>query len=309
MSDTASRVRWNDEEKTALAQEMARLLQGDPQLHLLQAVRQAMDNCPAVRKREVKAWSVVQGALEDKLSLAQQELAGQLPTAKGQGSSAAVPVVSADRTSEVRESEQPSELAVPTSLPSPLPSPRAAPAEPHSGATASAPLAERAAQAGEAALRMESVLLAALQSPLVQTALTELFDRALSNTLAKARAQLAQATQTAQASPGESTRAHVSHQPQEDHLLHEAKILLAGFTGAQAKTLEDSLRSSFDVRVWKPGQSPQLFQTLAGLCRIAVIPEEADDEVGDALRNLDVQVVRHEGSPHRLAARLEEVIV
>ena len=43
--------------------------------------------------------------------------------------------------------------------------------------------------------------------------------------------------------------------------------------------LTEALGASFEVRSWKPSNGPQLFETLARLCKTVVFPEDADDEV------------------------------
>ena len=87
----------------------------------------------------------------------------------------------------------------------------------------------------------------------------------------------------------------------------DLRVLLAGFAAPQAKGLEDTLRQAFEVRVWKPGQSQQLFEALAGICAVAVIPEAVGDEFDESLKGFSLKVLRHEGSPSRLLERVEEM--
>jgi hypothetical protein len=84
-------------------------------------------------------------------------------------------------------------------------------------------------------------------------------------------------------------------------------VLLAGFPEPQQKALVDALSESFEVRSWKPVNGPQLFQTLARLCKVVVFPEDADDEVDAGLKDMDVRVIRHAGNTSRLIERIEEL--
>ena len=85
-------------------------------------------------------------------------------------------------------------------------------------------------------------------------------------------------------------------------------VLPAGFPGQIGKGIESELRGQFDVRSWTPGQGPQMFDTLTRLCSVAVIPEEAEDEMSETLKQRDMQVLRHTGSPQRLVERLSTML-
>ena len=81
MEEKQSRVRWNDQELTQLAAVMALRLLAEPQLHLLDAVRVAQDCLEPGRRRELKAWSLVEGRLQPKLDKALARLREPLPAA------------------------------------------------------------------------------------------------------------------------------------------------------------------------------------------------------------------------------------
>ena len=85
------------------------------------------------------------------------------------------------------------------------------------------------------------------------------------------------------------------------------RVLVAGFPAPEARMLEQTLESRFEVRVWKPAQGPQLFQTLANICSVAVLPEETDDDVDESLRAMNLKLLRHAGSPSRLLDQIERL--
>lgn len=72
----SSRVRWNDEELGQLAAVMAPRLLAEPGLHPLEAVRAAQECLDPARRRELKAWSLVEGRLQPKLDEALAGLRG-----------------------------------------------------------------------------------------------------------------------------------------------------------------------------------------------------------------------------------------
>lgn len=76
MEDKQSRVRWNDEELGKLAAVMAPRLLAEPGLHPLEAVRAAQGCLDPARRRELKAWSLVEGRLQPKLDEALAGLRG-----------------------------------------------------------------------------------------------------------------------------------------------------------------------------------------------------------------------------------------
>jgi hypothetical protein len=140
-------------------------------------------------------------------------------------------------------------------------------------------------------LVIEAALVAALQSPAVEEALVDLFARTMSKALLRA-------------STGGDGRAVPAHPPRPPSA---QRVLLAGFPEPQQKALVDALSASFEVRSWKPVNGPQLFQTLARLCKVVVFPEDADDEVDAGLKDMDVRVIRHAGNTSRLIERIEEL--
>ena len=74
MEEKLSRVRWDDQELSRLAAVMAPCLLADPRLHPLDAVRQAQDCLEPHRRRELKAWSLVEARLQPKLDEAMARL-------------------------------------------------------------------------------------------------------------------------------------------------------------------------------------------------------------------------------------------
>jgi hypothetical protein len=371
MEEKQSRVRWDDQELSRLAAVMAPRLLADPQLHPLDAVRVAQGCLEAHRRRELKAWSLVEGRLQPKLEEAMARLralsaqpaadegplqpgsaaplvheqpvdvcpdAPSLPAMPmqavaavpdaGSANAGASPFNEASDEVQVRSSE--ADVAEPATAQEPGHSLDlfGTPTAPHDAAPANAvaaqPLAERMelkapaaggssgfvesaavapapGQRGESLpaaasvavdpLVIEAALVAALQSPAVEEALVELFARTMSKALLRA-------------STGGDVRAVPAHLPRQPSA---RRVLLAGFPEPQQKALMDALSASFEVRSWKPSNGPQLFETLAKLCKIVVFPEDADDEVDARLKDMDVRVIRHAGNTNRLIERIEEL--
>lgn len=312
--EASSRVRWNPEELWALAASMARVLDARPGITLLSALKAAQDEVlPADRRREIKAWSVVQGRLEDLLlqakgALQQARLAGsnaqtpgavQEPDAARQGGEGAeIQAHQVDKTAE---------SAAERALDGSAPPARNAGVTGEGGsgggiegvksATGQRPEAQQVqrleglnpAELGALfAQALESALVVALQSPAVEDAFAKVVGRAVARAVDE-RGQEA-SRQSSEANRGDQ------------------RVLLAGFPAQMAKGLEDELRSKFDVRKWSPAQGMQVFETLTKLCNVAVIPEDSDDEIGDVLKGRALTVLRHEGSTARLADRLSTLM-
>ena len=369
MEEKQSRVRWDEQELSRLAAVMAPRLLADPQLHPLNAVRAAQDCLEPHRRRELKAWSLVEGRLQPKLdeAIARLRALSSLPAA-GDGSLqsdgatplviepvdvpdapllpamplealAAIPDVSSansdaatsdEATDDIQARSGEADVAEPATAQEPGHSLDlfGTPTAPHDTAPANAvatqPLAERAEARAPAAsgsrgvvesvaeasapgqrsepvpaaapvtvdpLVIEAALVAALQSPAVEEALVDLFARTMSKALVRATT----------GGDGRAVPAHVPRQPSAQ------RVLLAGFPEPQQKALVDALSPSFEVRSWKPVNGPQLFQTLARLCKVVVFPEDADDEVDAGLKDMDVRVIRHAGNTSRLIERIEEL--
>ena len=366
MEEKQSRVRWDDQELSRLAAIMAPRLLADPGLHPLDAVRAAQECLEPTRRRELKAWSIVEGRLQPKLegamaglrALPPQPIAeDSQPWADSQAPSTHASVDVADaqplcvmppqpvvapqaaiaEAGALAPTDQVGEAVETHGIDGAVAKPGAAqvsgqgfdlfgdqPAlqasvsasvSARSGAGESEPTAtpahapgsavERAAVAPPAAghdrpmhtsasvaadpTRIETALIVALQSPVVEEALVELFAR----TMAKALLRV---------SAGDSRPAGYPVRPPTAQ-----RVLLAGFPEAQQKALMEALGASFDVRSWKPTNGPQLFETLAKLCKTVVFPEDADDEVDAGLKDMDVRVIRHAGNASRLIERIGEL--
>lgn len=277
MTDIPARIRWSDGERAQLAQAMASCLAADPELSLLAAARQAQEAClPAERHREFKAWSIVQPLLQDKLEEAQRRhLVGEglAPCDVRAG-------VVSDEQAELGEVDNSR-----TVLSKPEGMAQRAPES--SECSQITPPASLAPFGPEAVAKIEAAFLAALQSPALEDAISDLFARSLTRAVARENSG--------------------STLTDAEPVRQAPRVLLAGFAQSLTRGLEEGLRPLFDVRSWRPNQSPQLLDTLVGMCSVAVIPEEADDEMSDALRQRDLLVIRHEGSPARLIDRLSSV--
>ena len=331
MEEKQSRVRWDDQELSRLAAIMAPRLLADPGLHPLDAVRAAQECLEPTRRRELKAWSLVEGRLQPKLEEALAGLRGLPPQpvaapqadiaeagalgpadqvgeavethgidgaiaepgtapAAGQGfdlfgdqpALQASVSVSASAKSGAGESEA-------TATPVHAPSGNVECAAKAPPATGHGKPMHTAASVTADPARIEAALIVALQSPVVEEALVELFARTMTKALLRVGA-------------GDSRPVGYPVRPPAAQ-----RVLLAGFPEAQQKALTEALGTSFDVRSWKPTNGPQLFEALARLCKTVVFPEDADDEVDAGLKDMDVRVIRHAGNASRLIERIEEL--
>ena len=324
MSDEKlSRTRWKPKELRDVAEAMAQLLADEPGLHPLKAARRAQERVIAPdRQRDLKAWSVLEPQIGELLAEAQAAVQAQraaikdanIATDPAASAPAAETLASAVSTADGSEAQAVAADAVAgadSAVDSKTAGTQCLPAVEANGRPqdrqqhptdeqSSKPLQQQPREhrslanthtEGELgamlAVSMESALLVALQSSAVEDALTSVFGRAFKRSMDEQ-------------DTGELRETEAGRIP-------DRRVLLAGFPVQMAKGIEDALRTSFDVRRWMPNQGPQMLETLTRLCSIAVIPEEAEDEMGEAFSGRDLQVVRHQGSPARLAERLSEL--
>lgn len=299
MSSIGKRVFWNDAEKSLLAEHMAALLQEKPNLSMLQAVREAQTQLPEDRRREIVTWSIVAGALQPLLLAAQESLESkstgqELPGAVqprepaeplAQGVAPTLRSAQGEPTQSLQALPVPSEAAHPSSA---QPSARTADVAEAALALPSTRVAEGSSLAWDP-LQVEAALLAALTSPVVERALVDLFGRAMSQ--AFSRLSPANAREEAP-----TLREPISG---------EGRVLLAGFAATDAMLLSSALADHFEVRTWKPMQSAQLFETLARMCPVVVVPEEMSEEVDDLVSSLGSRLVRFQGSAARALERVQ----
>lgn len=294
MSDSQTRVRWTSDEKLAVATEMHRLRLQAPDKHNLDLIRGAQAVLPPERQREIKAWSVVETALQplldelarkpgvatsEALSAQSTEVLSS-PAGVAEASGDASPVVSVSAAPAQAPAPDAAEdgAAVPTN-------PVAAPAEP--GPTS---MAAVVAAAGLDLLATEAVLIAAAQSPAVERAFEEMMFRAMFRAAARVAAEEKNAAPTPVAFGGQT------------------RVLVAGFGSNDVRAMESVLGEAFELRSWLPRQGPQMFDTLAKVCSVAIVPEESGDDVDEALKQYKLRVIRHEGNPSRLPERLSSLL-
>lgn len=146
-------------------------------------------------------------------------------------------------------------------------------------------------------LMVEASLVAALQSPLVVQSLVDVFAQAMAKALSCLNVQVGQPSGASAA----STRMRGNN-------IFPSRVLLAGFSTATAQALEQSLSGLCEVRIWRPNHGPQLFETLAKVCQVAVIPDEMEEGVDQDLRARNLVVIRHSGNINKLTERLEAVL-
>lgn len=302
-----TRIRWDDAELHTVALEMVRL-EKTSGMSELEAVRIAQQRLPVQRQREIKTWSVMQPRLQPKLDeirRAQADLVDQALAPTSSMSEVPPEAVSSVAVANVAPAEVPPPITDATELPR-LVSPRqreanvpvSAPSalvEPLMQAVQSS-MAERSASAQEPALldplMVEASLIAALQSPAVLQALEDSFSQAMAKSFAKISSQVNQGS---------------VEPPRESAGSREHRVLLAGFSPVTTREIETALQGHCEVRVWKPHQGLPLFQTLTKVCRVAVIPEEMDEDIDQDLRARNLVVIRHSGSASKLVERLDSV--
>lgn len=339
MEEKQSRIRWNDEELQRLAAAMAPCLLADPRLHPLDAVRVAQECLDPARRRELKAWSLVEGRLQPRLDEALAALRERSSRPQD-----GLPTSSTHEPGGDAEAERPDGQRVPRGDGELADRAEAAAAEPSGDAGAMAveqpqaderpepgddaadgrdaspaPASDAASDAaaeGSAEDRLDAVPPAAGASkrdeparvPAVPDVEPLRIEAALvaalqSPAVEDALVELFARTMSKallRASAGEPGAA-AAPVPRP---AAERRVLLAGFADGQQRSLADALGGTFEVRTWKPANGPQLFETLVRLCRIVVFPEDADDEADAGLKALGVQVLRHDGNAGRLAERI-----
>lgn len=336
MSATGKRVFWNDTEKTFLAQHMAAYLAAHPEASMLHAVREAQLHLPEDRRREIVTWTIVAGALQPLLLAAQESMLSKAPDSQA--------AVRQPETAGTAAVERPN----PASAPEPLPATTfkhggdtdddtdddtatrsnasgkpdqgldsgpslapiqdgaqgvtpgststhdTAPAEPKAASSPSGFIPSRGKPESVSLdpLQVEAALLAALTSPGVERALVDLFGRAMSQAFSRL-------------SPGNSLTEGLDR---ELPPASNGRVLVAGFSASDAQLLSTALGSHFEVRVWKPMQSPQLFEALVKMCTVVVVPEEMSDDVDEAVSAMGTRLVRFQGSTARVVERVHALM-
>ena len=348
MSESRKRVFWTEEEKDIVGQRVYEAMEADPSIGHMQAFRMAQFALPEDRRREILAWSVVEVALQPRIQAAQLRAKEQSKdSAQAQegvhaatdNASAQVPSEpSADRSAaEVRvegslietfsegslsaSSGQGNALGDSTDVDNTATASRSAvskvvitdsqkDASPPVGqgattrvpsATKEEPSTSTSPATSEALettrgpafdpLQLEAAWLVTLQSPLVEQALVELMSKAMTRAFSTLSA-------------GDTFEAS-RHAPKGSP---EVRVLVAGFDSSRSGAIEQALEETCEVRIWKPGQPQQVFETLAKICTVAVIAESMPEEVDEFLKSRGVVVLRHEGSPGRLAERIVEAL-
>jgi hypothetical protein len=297
---SSSRIRWDNQELDQVAARMHQLLAADPQLGPLEAVRRAQACLPAERQRDIKTWALMQARLQPKLDALDAQVASEPGLSAATLTEPAIParhevaegVVGVPLSTELPAMRV--DEAVEAGVPALDAQAEAVTAAAHAPAVAAAPVAPPQVVPGLSpdTLMAEAAFVAALRSPAVESALVEVFGRAMSKAFARLSERGAAADEPETATPKHA----------------QSRALLAGFAAPMAKGLEEGIHSLCEVRVWRPNQGPQLFETLAKVCNVAVVPDEMDDEVVSDLRARNLIVIRHSGSAAKLYDRLEQVL-
>ena len=343
MSESRKRVFWTEEEKDIVGQRVHEVMEADPSIGHMQAFRMAQFALPEDRRREILAWSVVEVALQPRIQAAQlrakeqskasaqvqegvhaatdnasaqvpREPSGDRSVAEVRVESSSIETFSAssgqgnaivdspDDDSTATASHSAMNKVVITDSQEDVSPPvgqgpttrvplatKEEPSTPISPATPEALETTRGPAFGP--LQLEAAWLVALQSPLVEQALVELMSKAMTRAFSTLSA-------------GDTFEAS-RHAPKGSH---EVRVLVAGFDSSRSGAIEQALEETCEVRIWKPGQPQQVFETLAKICTVAVIAESLPEEVDEFLKSRGVVVLRHEGSPGRLAERIVEAL-
>lgn len=300
MSEPASsRVRWNPEELSDLARVMASELAARPRIRLLEALRTAQDKVLLPdRRREIKAWSVVQPRLESLLNEAQAALEssgrGAAATSGPVNTPAAAPADAAARNviGEIEQTVIASAASVDERI-----------SAGEGLVAAAASVASSGSADGTPAVQRPQIDAAALGSMLANV-----FETSLLVALQSRHVEDAFASMIAKASARSVDERSLGSRHERDSAKSSQRVLLAGFDPSIAKGIEEQLRDSFDIRRWAPSQGPQMLDTLTRMCSVVVIPDEAEEETGQAFSGRDLQVVRHSGNTQRLAERLSTIL-
>ena len=297
---SSSRVRWNPEELEGLARAMASALALRPRITLLEALRGAQDQVLVPeRRREIKAWSVVQGRLEDLLNAAQAAIAqggSSAAESKPEGMASAAESTESPRSNGDDELPRP-EVEVPASVGGSQPTVVAM------GEAAGAGTVQGGVEMPRADMQAQQ-----LDAGAMGAMLASVFETALLVALQSRRVEDAFAGMLARAAERSTEDRSPAARQEKDGARESQRVLLAGFDASIAKGIEEQLRGSFDVRRWAPSQGPQMLDTLTRMCSVVVMPDEADEEAGQAFSGRDLQVVRHSGNAQRLADRLSTLV-
>lgn len=347
MTDNRKNVVWTELELGKIAAFMLVAMARDPALSLLKAVRSAQDSLGPGRQRNIQAWSMVEpkvGPVLDAMRKARAQgipATVDLPSNQSAQSADAVTAAKAAKASTAAsvstgpeplpsnagpEQDLPLESIVAPQSASASASasdPQSADASPHdpsppTSPTSPAPPAPPAALRASASatlsahapapapsnlpiaadpLQFEAALLVALQSPMVEQALADLMGAAMARAFERFSAS-------------HSGGALAEDPPRDGRTgTSDVRVLVAGFPDSQAKAMVSALDSQFDVRLWKPHQTPQMLDAAARICVLAIVPEEAPEDFQEHLVGLGLQVLRHEGSVGRLAGRVTEALV
>lgn len=198
----------------------------------------------------------------------QEGSAPSIAESVGQAASESVPGIEPPPVDVLTPAAAPAVEAAPVPMPAP-----AAPASAPAIAPAPAP-ATSALNMGATALQIEDLLVVALRSPAVQDTLTEIFVQALT----KAQAQMA-----GQAAPSAGNRAHA-----------DFRALVLGFPDSLARQIRSALESVCEVRILGLNDGANRLRTLVEMSKVAIVPEEFDDEERKGLANSGLEVLTHD---------------
>jgi hypothetical protein len=271
-----------------------------PRITLLEALRVAQDQVLVPeRRREIKAWSVVQGRLEDLLNAAQAAIA--------QSGSSAAESKPTGMASEAESTERPRSDGD-VALPRAEVEMQASVGESQTGAVAMGKAAAAGTVQGGVEMPLADMQAKQIDAAAMGAMLASVFETALLVALQSRRVEDAFAGVMARAAERSTEDRSSANRQEKDSAREIQRVLLAGFDASIAKGIEEQLRGNFDVRRWAPNHGPQMLETLTRMCSVVVIPDEADEEAGQAFSGRDLQVLRHSGNTQRLAERLSMLV-
>lgn len=337
------RIRWSEEEKTALGTRLSEILHSEPYVPPLQAVGRAQEVLEPHRRRHLLAWSTLHNYLRPYM-LSPSDVEARLASRRQHQQLTAGGAV----PQQLNSGHHPTVSSAAASGLSMILGHRSFGMHGTNGTGASGLSSHHQGLGGNSFASPDSVE-AALLNALSQESVISRLAELLAVALVRATEQVAQAATNVVArpnnQPGQSqspaifsnrasqsvspdqmqhhqTNAGVSFSPanvQVNNPLENRtrqtpqpppsrpKVLIVGVAPNEVSALSEVFRGKIDMRFWRPGDSLEQLRLHAAACSVAVLVEANDPEIESVLRTTKLQIVRHTGGVSRLKERLTEM--